>query len=65
MLQIMFLSKMTAAVLDDLNYIVDPSAVSSYADYAVVHCRVTIHPTRPFERLIQRNCGSTGCHGRH
>lgn len=24
----MFLSKMTASILDDLNYIVDPSAVS-------------------------------------
>ncbi|MEP5376281.1 MAG: hypothetical protein ABJQ14_10945, partial [Hyphomicrobiales bacterium] len=26
--QIMFLSKMTAATLDDMNYVVDPSAVS-------------------------------------
>ena len=32
--QVMHLTKMTAAILDDLEYIVDPSAVSSEASGA-------------------------------
>lgn len=32
--QVMFLSKMTAAILDDLDYIVDASAVSFKTTYA-------------------------------
>lgn len=33
-LQVMFLSKMTAAVLEDLEYIVDASAVRLHTEYA-------------------------------
>lgn len=34
-LQPTYLSKMTAAILDDLNYVVDPSKVSSESEDAV------------------------------
>lgn len=44
----MFLSKMTAAVLDDLNYIVDPSAVRSETAYGGVHINNTTCSWKPF-----------------